>query len=514
MAIITEARMQQLRGKYNQLNKEAMLPGEIAICDDHNPVVRTNTGYKEILTKDNAEYFEEKVTEIDNAISSANKATENANKAINDMGTATTENTQKVDNAIAQLETDKEQKFEELDTNVANTVSNAVSDLNTAKEQAISDMEQATNDNTQRVDNALTQLETDTQQKFTELDTQVTNTVNGAVSDLNTAKEQAISDMETATTENTQRVDNALQQITTKIGIDDTTSSTMTTYSSDKIDKLFEGVSGKPYKIVTSLPETGDENTLYFVPSTSPESNNVYDEYMYIDGMWEYIGSKSLKIDLSDYYNKNEVDTLLEDISESRVDTIEEVEERTPISAKDKMKLIVGKIVKTFADIKNIAFSGSIADITDFDTVLSTSLLSTESGKRALDEAVGKILNDKIEAILTKQGSTDISAIGNGTVTGALSTLNSNLENKVNVNALVSWSFSGEGTMIDDLDNCRAGQIHLFGDSTLHKPTDYGLVITVGEMWKFQIAFGTDFTIYFRVNINWSDWSSWKQLHN
>ena len=303
MAIITQARMQQLRGKYNQLNKEALLPGEFAICDDHNPIVRTNTGYKELLTADNAEYFENKVTEINNAILSTNEAVDKANKA------------------------------------VADTL-------------------QATNDNTQRVDNAI-------------------------------------------------------QQIATKVGIDDTQSSTLTTYSSDKIDKLFDGVSGKlPYKIVTSLPETGDENTLYFVPSTSPESNNVYDEYMYIDGMWEYIGSKAINI---------------EDISESRVDTIEEVKERTPISPKDKMKLIVGKIVKTFADIKNIAFSGSIADITDFDTVLSTSLLSTESGKRALDEAVGKVLNDKIEAILTKQGSTDISNIGNGTVTGALSTLNSNI---------------------------------------------------------------------------------------
>ena len=73
MAIITEARMQQLRGKYNQLNQEALLPGEFAICDDHNPIVRTNKGYKELLTADNAEYFEDKVIDINNAISSTNK---------------------------------------------------------------------------------------------------------------------------------------------------------------------------------------------------------------------------------------------------------------------------------------------------------------------------------------------------------------------------------------------------------------------------------------------------------
>ena len=188
MAIITEARMQQLRGKYNQLNKEALLPGEFAICDDHNPIVRTNTGYKEILTKDNAEYFESKTTEINNAISSTNEAVDKANKAV-------------------------------VDTL------------------------QATNDNTQRVDNALTQLETETQQKFTELDTQVTNTVNGAVSDLNEAKEQAISDMEQATNYNTHRVDNAIQQIQTKVAIDDTKPSTLTTYSSEKIETRLNGLS-------------------------------------------------------------------------------------------------------------------------------------------------------------------------------------------------------------------------------------------------------------------------------
>ena len=132
-------------------------------------------------------------------------------------------------------------------------------------------------------------------------------------------------------------------------------------------------------------------------------------------------------------YNGKEITggSTITDISDCTVNTIEEVKDRTPISATDKMKLIVGKIVKTFADIKNIAFSGSISDITDFNTVLSTSLLSTESGKRALDESVGKILNDKIEEMKNLQGSTDISAIGDGSVTGALSTLNSNLTRTV-----------------------------------------------------------------------------------
>ena len=207
MAIITEARMQQLRGKYNQLNKEALLPGEFAICDDHNPIVRTNTGYKEILTEDNVEYFEDKVSDINKAISSANKATENANKAINDMGTATTQNTQRVDNAIVQLETDKEQKFEELDTNVFNTVRNAVSDLDTEKVQAISDMNTATTQTLNNVQSQATARLDSAEQKYNELS------------------------------------DDIQKQITEKIGIDDTQASATTTYSSDKIESRLNGLS-------------------------------------------------------------------------------------------------------------------------------------------------------------------------------------------------------------------------------------------------------------------------------
>lgn len=236
MAIITEARMQQLRGKYNQLNKEAMLPGEIAICDDHNPVVRTNKGYKEILTEDNVEYFEDKVSDINKAISSANKATENANKAINDMGTATTENTQRVDNAIAQLETDKEQKFEELDTNVFNTVRNAVSDLDMAKEQAISDMETATTKNTQKTNNAIAKLEADKRQAISDMNTATTET-------LNNVQTQADTRLDSAEQKYNELSDDIQKQITEKIGIDDTQASATTTYSSDKIESRLNGLS-------------------------------------------------------------------------------------------------------------------------------------------------------------------------------------------------------------------------------------------------------------------------------
>lgn len=54
-------------------------------------------------------------------------------------------------------------------------------------------------------------------------------------------------------------------------------------------------------KIVTELPETGLVNRTYFVPKTDTETNDLYDEYMWVDDKWELIGTKQIKVDLSEY---------------------------------------------------------------------------------------------------------------------------------------------------------------------------------------------------------------------
>lgn len=54
-------------------------------------------------------------------------------------------------------------------------------------------------------------------------------------------------------------------------------------------------------KIVPELPEKGLINRTYFVPKTDPESNDLYEEYMWINNKWEMMGTKQIKIDLTDY---------------------------------------------------------------------------------------------------------------------------------------------------------------------------------------------------------------------
>ena len=95
--------------------------------------------------------------------------------------------------------------------------------------------------------------------------------------------------------------------------IDDNVISTTTAWSSSKIVSELADA-GFDVQVVQELPATGEAHTLYFVPSADPQTQNIYDEYLYANNAWEQVGSTA--VDMSDYYNKTQVDALLEDKAE------------------------------------------------------------------------------------------------------------------------------------------------------------------------------------------------------
>lgn len=57
------------------------------------------------------------------------------------------------------------------------------------------------------------------------------------------------------------------------------------------------------FQVVNTLPtENISTSTIYLVPSTTPGEENIYDEYIYVNGNWEHIGSTT--VDLSYYVTK------------------------------------------------------------------------------------------------------------------------------------------------------------------------------------------------------------------
>lgn len=80
------------------------------------------------------------------------------------------------------------------------------------------------------------------------------------------------------------------------------------TYTKEEVNSLISNIKSFNAEIVTSLPTSNiSTTTIYLVAKTDTENNDYYDEYLYINGSWEMIGNT--KIDLTNYYTKNQVDT-------------------------------------------------------------------------------------------------------------------------------------------------------------------------------------------------------------
>lgn len=135
----------------------------------------------------------------------------------------------------------------------------------------------------------------------------------------------------------------------------------------------------------------------------------------------EWTSSQTVQMDNGKTLEEQMANLNVSDVSNSTV-TYTQASNRTNITTGEKLSVAFGKIKKYFADLKTVAFTGSYTDLSSKPSIptVTNNLLATESGT-ALDAVQGKAINDKI-------GSTDISAIGDGSVTGALSTLNSNLK--------------------------------------------------------------------------------------
>lgn len=107
------------------------------------------------------------------------------------------------------------------------------------------------------------------------------------------------------------------------------------TYTKEEINNLVSVIPKFDIDVVSELPtENISSTTIYLLPSNS-SANDMYKEYIYVNNNWELLGIQ--KIDLTDYYNKTEINTLLS----SKVNTSDLATETTNglMSSTDKAKL-------------------------------------------------------------------------------------------------------------------------------------------------------------------------------
>ena len=77
-------------------------------------------------------------------------------------------------------------------------------------------------------------------------------------------------------------------------------------YTQSDIDTMLSQISSLKIEVVDTLPSTGNADTIYLL-KVRQQGNDMYQEYFWVNNAWELIGG----IDLTDYYTKTEVNTLL-----------------------------------------------------------------------------------------------------------------------------------------------------------------------------------------------------------
>lgn len=88
------------------------------------------------------------------------------------------------------------------------------------------------------------------------------------------------------------------------------------TYSKTEVNELINGITTLNVSVVTALPTSNISNkTIYLAPKSKTETNNIYDEYLYVNNKWEKIGDTS--IDLTNYALKSEIPTVTNDLTDT-----------------------------------------------------------------------------------------------------------------------------------------------------------------------------------------------------
>ena len=131
--------------------------------------------------------------------------------------------------------------------------------------------------------------------------------------------------------------------------------------------------------------------------------------------------------------------TLLKNVSDEPIFT--EARTRENVTNGDKVPVLWGKVKKWFADLGTAAFCKVVNNLTT----------AAEGG--VLDARQGKELNDALAKLNKLIGNTDISGIGDGTVTDALSVINNNFKN----NPTFSLSPYKDKTIVTFGDSILAG---------------------------------------------------------
>ena len=139
-------------------------------------------------------------------------------------------------------------------------------------------------------------------------------------------------------------------------------------YTQEEIDNKLSAIPKFAIEVVSTLPTANISETTVYLIASGNEEHNLYTEYIYVDGQWEYLGKQTVDLtnyvkraELSNYYLKSEMDSLLTTIRNSIPTQLSQfTEDSTHRTVTDTEK-------KTWNAKSN--FSGAYGDLTGKPTI-------------------------------------------------------------------------------------------------------------------------------------------------
>lgn len=186
-------------------------------------------------------------------------------------------------------------------------------------------------------------------------------------------------------------------------------------YTQEEIDNKLSAIPKFAIEVVSTLPTANISETTVYLIASGNEEHNLYTEYIYVDGQWEYLGKQTVDLtnyvkraELSNYYLKSEMDSLLTTIRNSIPTQLSQfTEDSTHRTVTDTEK-------KTWNAKSN--FSGAYGDLTGKPTIpTKTSQLTNDSN--FVDKSVTDNLSEEIavQQNTIEQHENQILALAQGT---------------------------------------------------------------------------------------------------
>lgn len=141
------------------------------------------------------------------------------------------------------------------------------------------------------------------------------------------------------------------------------------TYSQTEINNKISAIPKFSITVCNALPDSNiSKTTVYLLKGKKEDTNNIYDEYIYVNSKWELLGSQSL--DLSGYATTEALNTVKADLSStatSNLNAIKSIKNQLATMTVDDSLSTTSK-----KPVQNMVITGQIssiaADITDLKT--------------------------------------------------------------------------------------------------------------------------------------------------